>query len=332
MTKWHWILIALLLIVIAGLSPESTHAQTFGTNWTGQFYNTTTFTGSMVAIASYPNGLSFNWPGQPTDGNGLTLPGVNADNFSARFATSENFTQTGVYRFFGTVDDQIRVYLDGVEIYSSLQPGAFSFERSVTAGTHTLRVDFVELLGAAILQFQWQLGGTTVTATPAAPQIIGQVVNVTGLSLRTGPYLGASRIGVLKPGIAYPVLGRSNDEGGWYTWYLVQAGEQTGWTSGRYLTVNGDVPERTSVFQEIDNAPDVGAIAIPRAFMNLRHRPSIRSAKIDQVPWGAEVTLIGRTIQGGSLYWLQVIYNGKVGWIYAPYVTVRGNIDGVPIR
>jgi hypothetical protein len=42
--------------------------------------------------------------------------------------------------------------------------------------------------------------------------------------------------------------------------------------------------------------------------------------------------LVGRTIQGGLHYWLQVWYQGKIGWIYAPFVTVRRNIDAVPIR
>jgi hypothetical protein len=333
MLKRHGtLLVTLTILLVIGLMPGATLAQTGGSGWTGQFYNTTTFTGSIVAIASYPGGLSFTWAGQPTDGNGIPLAGVNADNFSARFATSENFTVNDTYRFYGSADDQVRIYLDGIEVYYGVQPGPFSFERTITAGTHTLRVDLVELTSTAAIQLQWQSVSAGTPADPAPTQVIGHVVNVAGLSLRTGPYLGASRIGVLKPAIAYPVLGKNDDEGGGYTWYLVIAGDQQGWCSGRYFLIDGDVPETPSVFQEIDDAADVGVVAVPRAWMNFRVRPSIRSQRIGQIPWGDEAILVGRTIQGGENHWFQVRYNGMIGWIYAPYVGWRGNINSVPIR
>jgi uncharacterized protein YgiM (DUF1202 family) len=66
--------------------------------------------------------------------------------------------------------------------------------------------------------------------------------------------------------------------------------------------------------------------------MNLRRRPSERTQLLDKVPWGAEVPVIGRTVQGGKSFWLQVRYNGKVGWIFAPFVGTRGILDAVPVR
>ena len=57
-----------------------------------------------------------------------------------------------------------------------------------------------------------------------------------------------------------------------------------------------------------------------------------RSAKLMEIPWGAETVLIGRTIQAGKNFWLQVRYNGQVGWIFAPYVSIRGDVNAVPIR
>ena len=88
----------------------------------------------------------------------------------------------------------------------------------------------------------------------------------------------------------------------------------------------------TSVFQEIDDAPDIGVIAVPRAYMNFRRRPSVRSEKMGQIPWGDEAILVGRTIQGGENYWFQVRYNDMIGWIYAPFVGWRGSINAVPIH
>ena len=121
----------------------------------------------------------------------------------------------------------------------------------MTAGTHTLRVDFVEVSAAAVLQFQWFQEGSTVTTpvvtgtpaptpTPPIPRT-GSVSNeVRGLAVRTGPYLGATLNGSAAVGFEYTILARNNDEGGPYTWFLIELTEGvTGWVSGRYLNFIG---------------------------------------------------------------------------------------------
>lgn len=340
-------LLVVIFLVLMTIIPESVDAQaTSGVNWSGQFFNNRTFSGAAVATATYANGLNFVWAGQPTDGAGTTLAAVPADNWSAKFTSTQTFATTQNYRFFGTADDIVSILLDGATIHTS-NNGDFSFVWPVTAGTHSLQVNLEEASAEAKISLFWEPtsgsggGGTGATATPApvlTPTPIGprgQVVQVQGLSLRTGPYLGASRIGVLVPGVEYIVTAMNTDEGGYYTWYEVHTGEQTGWASGRYLVVNGDVPYKQTIFENIDNAPGVGAIAVPRAYMNFRIRPSVRSgvhADIPQIPWGAETELIGRTIQGGQHHWLQVRFAGHVGWIYAPYISIYGNIGAVPIR
>lgn len=312
---------------------------TFGTNWTAQFFPSTNFTGSPVA-ASYPNGLNFIWNGIPTQSDNITpVAGFGlSDNFSVRFASAQNFPQAGNYQFFGQADDQIKIFIDGIEVLNQAVPGSFVVNFTiVTAGSHTLTVELVELTSTAIIQFQWQFTGAApppgATAVPTQPQgPFGQVVYVRGLSLRSGPYLGASFIAVLRPQTQYPVRAMNNDEGGGYTWYKVINGDQVGWASGRYLIVDGPVPEEGTVFQTLVNPPDLGVIGVPNAFMNLRVRPSVRSPRIGQVAWGDEVSVIGRTIQGGRSHWYQVRYNGLVGWIYAPYVRIiRGGLGLVPV-
>jgi hypothetical protein len=66
--------------------------------------------------------------------------------------------------------------------------------------------------------------------------------------------------------------------------------------------------------------------------MNLRIRPSERTQRLTQIPWGGTVAIIGRTIQDGKNFWFHVYYEGKVGWILAAYVKTKGNMDLVPIR
>lgn len=206
----------------------------------------------------------------------------------------------------------------------------------------------------------------TITGTQAASLITAQVVVVRGLSVRTGPYLGATFITAARPGNNYGVVARNQDEG-IYTWYLlnVPIGQPTssttvdtsgitaipgvatvaatpvaqqylqGWSSGRYLELTGDanaVPIRSTIFEQIDGAAEVGVLGIPRAPMNLRRRPSTRTQVLAEIPWGAVVPVIGRTIQGPDNFWLQVRYDNLVGWIFAPFVTIRGDVDTVPIR
>jgi uncharacterized protein YraI len=215
--------------------------------------------------------------------------------------------------------------------------------RDMTAGNHTITVDYFDGTQNASIQVQWFLQGGSITTTPgvfttpvpAATAVPALTVSVTtrGLSLRTGPYLGASFIGVARPGTAYVPTARNNDEGQ-YTWFRITVGERTGWSSGRYLTVTGDpnsVPQVSTVFEQIDGAPDLGVTGVPRAFMNFRRRPSQRAGAIGQIPWGDVVQIIGRTRQGGSDFWYQVRWNGQVGWIFAPFVRVDGDINLVPI-
>ncbi|MEQ8674757.1 MAG: hypothetical protein RLP44_31935 [Aggregatilineales bacterium] len=331
----------LLMLGLFTLSIERTSAQTFGTNWQAQFYNNISFTDPVVATASYPNGLNLNWQTVPTDGNNNPLGAVQQDNFSVRF-TSSQFFNAGIYDFTMTIDDQATVLIGGVPVTQPTVPGTYTFSASFTsANNYSVEVRLVEISQVAIMQLQWvqqgAVGGTpgapTATPGPVGPQ--GNVVNVRGLALRTGPYLGASYVSVLRPDIAYQVLARNEDEGGGYTWYRVNTGEREGWTSGRYLTVtNGTPPLEGSVFDNLSNPPDIGVVAVTRAIMNFRRRPSIRSARIadlPQIPWGAEAQLVGRTVQGGRNFWFLVRYEGRVGWIYAPYVSVRGNLNSVPV-
>jgi uncharacterized protein YraI len=157
---------------------------------------------------------------------------------------------------------------------------------------------------------------------------------VQGLALRTGPYVGASFITTLPGQTTYPVLARNIDEG-IYNWYLLRVGERTGWASGRFLQVSVPpeaLPIERSIFDDIDGAPERNAIAITRAVMRLRTRPSDRVPVLAELPWGATVPIIGRTVQAGTNRWYQVRYEGLVGWIAAPWVTAQGEIFSVPIR
>ncbi|MCL4251783.1 MAG: SH3 domain-containing protein [Anaerolineae bacterium] len=340
------ILVVLALVAAALLAPITAQAD-FGTNWTATYYNCTDFNCPAVATQTGVNGINFNW------GTSSPFQGVNSDNFTVRFESVQTFQQ-GTYEFVAASDDGIRVYIDGALVLDKFIGRVFTtdrFQQTLTAGAHTLRVEFLELIDQAQVQFQYffvsgspigvpttsigQILGTPIApGTPTGP--LATVTGVRGLAVRTGPYLGASFVTTAQGDTGYSVLARNRSEGV-YTWYLIQVGERQGWASGRYLTISGvdpnALPERGSVFDEVGNAPDIGITGIPRSVMNLRVRPSVRTQRLDQIAWGEEVSIIGRTIQARQNFWLQVrTQEGQVGWIYAPYVTIHGEINAAPIR
>ena len=361
------IVIMVVVTLIIAVVPLFTVQADYGVNWQGTFFNRPDLTGTGVGPIVVPNGLNFTWLDNPPNVNGATVPlsGCIATNppvapplpadggnsptcnnyWSARFTSSQNLTP-GVYNFSIASDDGVRVTVNGQMIVDNFVGRALTTDsRTVTITTSpvNITVEYFEGYDQATLQVQWFLtsaaGGTQVFGTPAvvATAVPAAAITISGVkaeALRTGPYLGASFIGEVAAGTPLNPLARNKDEGV-YNWYLINTGTKTGWISGRYVTLTGDVnaiPLQSNIFEQIDGAPDVGVLAVPRSVMNLRWRPSIRSARIMQIAWGAETVLIGRTIQAGKNFWLQVRYKGQVGWIFAPFVSIRGDVNSVPIR
>ncbi|NJO84240.1 MAG: SH3 domain-containing protein [Blastochloris sp.] len=350
------VLLGVLLMLIVFTTTWAQQPAEFGVGWTATYFNNTDLSGSPVFTEALAGGINFNF------GAGSPNAAVNTDNFSARYDSTQNFN-AGTYEFVISSDDGARVFIDDVSVFNQFGGRVLTTNRFQqtfpTAGPRRLRVEWADFVGDAIIQFQWfqvnagqptgiAPGGTPGLATPfgtppdfaLTPQAtvyfgpVAQVTGARGLALRTGPYLGTSFITVLTPDNTYPVLARNFDEG-IYNWYLLQVGERQGWASGRYLTISVPVetiPLAGSVFDQIDDTGEIGAVAITRAVMNLRSRPSVRSPQIGSIPWGATTALIGRTVQAGENRWYHVRYNGQVGWIAAPWITIRGELFQVPVR
>ncbi len=336
-------------------------AQDFGDDWSLTYYNSTDLSGDVVATETRDR-LDTDFGDLPS--------GVDGDRFSLRAQTTEGF-DGGTYRFTLGADDGARLFID-----SSLALDRF-VERSYTEdtvdvviseGTRSLTVEYFQTDGSKRLKLSWEkisdstdtepteIPGTPVpTAIPVPPgQVgLGQVLNAEGLSVRSGPFLGASRLDIIEPGREYPIFAR-NDAEGLYTWYRIRvqsylsvtddvSGEEireplgdpiVGWVSGRYFVptdVTGDVPTEVSVFETLTSPASTGVQGVLRSNMRLRQGPSYRTPTLQILDWGASVEIVGRTEQAGQPHWYQVIYEGQVGWLFAPFIAVNGNLNTVPL-
>jgi hypothetical protein len=95
--------------------------------------------------------INFNW------GDGSPGPGVPADNFSARWHQDAEFEE-GNYIFNVVVDDGARLWVDGVLLVDSWEPGRVRFlqaGRHMSQGTHGVEVEYFESSGHAQIEVNW---------------------------------------------------------------------------------------------------------------------------------------------------------------------------------
>jgi LysM repeat protein len=120
------------------------------TVWTGAYFNNTTLQGDPVVTRHYQL-IDFEW------GKVAPEPGVTADYYSARYTGEFHFAGGG-YRFFVTVDDGARLYLDDTLILDAWYVGAprtRTVDVDVAEGNHTIKIEYFENTGGAVLKAKW---------------------------------------------------------------------------------------------------------------------------------------------------------------------------------
>lgn len=117
-----------------------------------QFFNSVDLSGPPVLTEVVPFGSRFDW------GRGSPGPQVRHDGFSARMEGHFDFAE-GPYRFSVTVDDGVRLYIDGALVLSSWAeyPERTSVKDvEMTAGSHHVLLEYFESGGLAVLWLRWQ--------------------------------------------------------------------------------------------------------------------------------------------------------------------------------
>jgi peptidoglycan/xylan/chitin deacetylase (PgdA/CDA1 family) len=127
--------------------------------YVAEYFNNKELTGTPV-VTRNEAAIDFDW------GAGSPAPAVNADTFGARWTRTVTVTE-GTYTFTATGDDGIRVLVDGevvVNGYKDQAPTTYTANKALTAGNHTIVVEYFESGGGAVAQFNYALATTNEPA------------------------------------------------------------------------------------------------------------------------------------------------------------------------
>jgi uncharacterized protein YgiM (DUF1202 family) len=146
------VVLVLFILISLGITTIPAAAQA-GLVWNAQFYNNG-FLQDPVALSRQDSAVAFDW------GAGSPGPGVNADNFSARWGT-DPFFQAGTYRFWALADDGVKVSVDFntapiINTIGQSKVGqVVSADITLTQGQHHIQVDYQEATGNAFVYVTW---------------------------------------------------------------------------------------------------------------------------------------------------------------------------------
>ena len=124
-----------------------------------------TFPTGAPDFASTDSDININWGGGSPDGS------INSDGFAAEWTKSDTFAARD-YQFQVRIDDGARVYIDDeliIDQWSDHGGQTFTAHKTVTAGTHTIKVQYYENTGNAQITFSYGLP-TTIPAS----DVLGQ--------------------------------------------------------------------------------------------------------------------------------------------------------------
>jgi LysM repeat protein len=118
--------------------------------WQAHYFNNIKLEGPAVWTPTHSE-IDFDW------GKGSPRAGISADFFSARWTGKFHFS-AAKYRFYATVDDGIRIYLDDTLILDEWHVTSrhtYSVDVDVGEGDHDVKVEYFERNGSAVAKVWW---------------------------------------------------------------------------------------------------------------------------------------------------------------------------------
>jgi LysM repeat protein len=118
-------------------------------NWTGYYFGTQYLT-DLIFVRTDPQ-INFDW------GNGSPGTDMPKDLFSVRWISTQYFAD-GLYQFNATVDDGVRIWVDGNLVVNEWFDHAGTIAKgtmNIAAGNHTIKVEYYEKGHQAKISVTW---------------------------------------------------------------------------------------------------------------------------------------------------------------------------------
>lgn len=159
------------------------------------------------------------------------------------------------------------------------------------------------------------------------------------VNVRSGPSTLYPVIGQLVAETSVEVTGRSDAEN---NWLRINFDGQTGWVAYFTVVVTGDLETlpvaeaappaavtaiTTLPLVEATEEATEGAFVTSFRRVNLRSGPGTEFARLDTLDPGDTAPIIGRTEDNE---WLQIDFEGQIGWVAYFVVSVTGALEDVP--
>ena len=123
-------------------------------NWYGEYFNNAYLIGEPVVIRD-DAAVDFDWGLNPPD---PSYEAFDRERFSARWTNTLDF-EPGTYRFSVTVDDGVRVWVDGkliINQWGHHAAATFTAVVQLTGGEVPIRVEYFDDVGSAEIHFYYE--------------------------------------------------------------------------------------------------------------------------------------------------------------------------------
>ncbi len=145
-------------------TPTPTATALVITDWRGEYFANRDLQGNPALVRN-DGYVDFNW------GEGSPGPAIPVNGFSARWTRTRQFRE-GTFHFTITTDDGARLWVDNTLLIDEWHDGlgTYAADLYLTRGAHTLRIEYYENVGGAMIQFDWtQAEAPTPTPTSGLP-------------------------------------------------------------------------------------------------------------------------------------------------------------------
>jgi uncharacterized protein YraI len=306
-------------LVLATSAPPPVASST----WTAEYFNNRVLAGSPVIVQQEAS-PSHDW------GTGSPDSRLALDSWSIRWTRTISVSG-GSYNIRAKVDDGLRVYVDNTLVMNEWHISTsevHSENVTLSAGLHTVVVEYYEQGGAAYLDFNMSGPGLDTSAPAPVPPSDGAAtatINTGRLNVRSEPSVSGAIVTRVSRGQSFPVVATNADR----SWVQLNVNGIVGWVNVRYVRLNnaGNVPAPNNPAPPA--ATGYTLIATPFT-VNIRSGPGSRFDDIGNLRVDQQAQVVGRN---AANTWWQINYSGIVGWVSTVYTRVdpAPDVNSIPI-